>query len=143
MNIDNLVNLRKNLGLTQSDIASLIDVKRNTYSEYEHEMAVIPLDKLNIISNEFDVSLDYLLNLSNKNSKNFKHIDIDNIKIGERLLTLRKEYKYTQGVLAKKLGVQRPRVSDYEAGKRLTVKVLVKYSMVFNKSIDYLCGKFD
>ncbi len=141
MNTEILIKVRKDSNIKQIDISKMLGIKQGTYSDYERGKAVIPLDSLNIISNKCDASLDYLVGLTKYNDKNFKHIDLNHEDIGKQLRLIRKTNNLTQKSLADKLNVARPRISDYENGKRLTVIVLIDYSNFFGKSIDYLCCK--
>ena len=142
MNTYNLIELREELGLTQEKIANLIGVKENTYSQYETGKAIIPLKRLNIISNKYDVSLDYLVGISRTNHSNFKHVDIDNQKIGNIFRKLRLENDLTLEYIAKKLNLGISTISDYEKNKiTITIPILIEYSELFGKSIDFLCGK--
>ena len=141
MNSDNLRELREDLRMSQEDMGNLLNIKQSTYSDYENNRSIIPLERLNIISNKFNASLDYLVGLSRSNSDSFDHIEIDFIKIGNRLKEIRTENNLTQEAIAKMLNTFHSRISDYENGKRITIPVLIEYSRVFNKSIDYLCLK--
>lgn len=58
----NLVALRKKKNLTQEDLASLLQVKRQTYSAYERGVSVPDAYTLQKIASIFDVTTDYLLN---------------------------------------------------------------------------------
>jgi len=63
------------------------------------------------------------------------------LKVGERIIKLRKELKLTQGELAKKLGIPQTTLSNYETGSReLGNEMLVKIADFFSVSIDYLFG---
>lgn len=62
--------------------------------------------------------------------------------IGERLTSLRKERKWTQEEIAKKVNIPRSTYSNYENGKREpdfeTAKI---FAELFEVSIDYLLGR--
>lgn len=55
-------------GKTQNDLAELLNVKRATYGEYERGNNLPPIDKLIIIAEHLNVSLDYLAGKENKPS---------------------------------------------------------------------------
>ena len=142
MNMDNLIEFIKDLGLTQEQMGKIINVKRVTYSAYENYHATISLEKLNIIANKYDKSLDFLTGLSRSNNSNFKHIEIDNKKIGQRLKSIRINLNMSQRQFAKELKVSKSILSYYETGSiRITVLVLIEYSKLTGKSIDWLCCK--
>lgn len=58
----NLRYLRKQKGLTQSDIADKLDIKRTMISAYEEGRSEPKLASLNILAGVFNVSVDELLN---------------------------------------------------------------------------------
>ena len=64
-----LLMLRKQSIKTQEEMASIINVKRTTYSGYERGIISPPYDKIESIAKYFNVSVDYLMgNTDNKNS---------------------------------------------------------------------------
>ena len=58
---EKLYKLRKNSGLSQEQLAEKLNVSRQAISKWESGTAVPESEKLIIISNYFDVSVDYLL----------------------------------------------------------------------------------
>ena len=59
-----LKELREDSDYTQRQIADYLHIKQNTYSQYETGAREIPLDALIKLSNLYNVSVDYLLNLT-------------------------------------------------------------------------------
>lgn len=53
--------LRKERGLSQSDVAKAIFVTQRTYSYYENEQRDIPTHTLVHLADFYDVSIDYIL----------------------------------------------------------------------------------
>lgn len=70
--------LRLEKGLLQSDIAKIINKSERTVGFYETEERDMGTETLVILSDFFDVSIDYLLGKSNERNL----INTDNIKIG-------------------------------------------------------------
>ena len=105
--------LRHNNSLLQKDIAKILNVKENTYSKWEKCSNDIPLEKINILANYYDVNLDYLLGISNK-IEHSERLKIDYKKICERLLELRKENHLTQAKLSDKIGFFQTTYSSFE-----------------------------
>lgn len=59
----------------------------------------------------------------------------------ENIKNLRKEYNMSQEELAKRLGIARSSVANYENGQNFpNMNVLLKIADVFNCSVDYLIG---
>lgn len=62
----------------------------------------------------------------------------------ERLKKLRDERGYTQGDLAKHLGVSQPTIVEYETGKKMPrPDKLIKLAQLLGTSVDYLLGETD
>ena len=57
--------LREEKGLKQIDVAEFLNVKQNTYSQYESEKRQLPIDALIKLAKFYEVSTDYILGLEN------------------------------------------------------------------------------
>ena len=139
-----LKEIRIENNLRQIEVANILNVSRSAYAMWEVEQDIIPLRRLNDFCNEFNVSLDYILELSDlKNYPNSnKDIDLDKMKI--RITTLRKNAHLTQEKLSKKLNITRSLISKYENGTNLILtSFLIEYSNFFKISADYLVGRID
>lgn len=55
--------LREENNLKQVDVAEFLNVKQNTYSQYESEKQQLPIDVLIKLSRFYKVSTDYILGL--------------------------------------------------------------------------------
>ncbi len=69
MRIEQLVferirNLRIEKGLTQKEIAEMLNVKQNTYSQYEIGVLNYPIDVIIKLAKFYGTSVDYLLDLT-------------------------------------------------------------------------------
>lgn len=64
------------------------------------------------------------------------------LNIGERITQLRKQQNLSQDELAKKAGVSRTIIGNYERNtNRPSIEVLIKLAKVFNVSVDFLIGE--
>ena len=61
---ERLKGLREDKDLLQKDIANVLDVTQVAYSCYEIGRRQIPLDALIILAEYYDVSVDYILGLT-------------------------------------------------------------------------------
>ncbi len=61
-----LKQLRARKGKTQAEIADILSVQQNTYSQYETGKRQIPLESLIVLAKYYRVTTDYLLELSDK-----------------------------------------------------------------------------
>ena len=144
MIFEKLKNLRENNDLTQRQIALKLNVSKSTYNRWETGETFIPLKHLNNLCNFYNLSMDYIVNLSNnKNYDNLKN-EINKKIIGKRIVYLRKKFNLSQNDLAKLLNTSHSTISAYENGKTLILTVFA-YSIAtkFNVSLDWLCGRID
>lgn len=61
-----LKDLREDADLRQKDIAEYLHIKQNTYSQYENNQRQLPIDVLIKLSKFYNVSTDYILELTDK-----------------------------------------------------------------------------
>lgn len=59
-----LKELREDLDITQIKLADYLNIKQNTYSQYENETRQIPIDLLIKLAKYFNVSIDYILGVT-------------------------------------------------------------------------------
>ena len=91
MNFQKLIELREDFNLKQKDIAKLLNITQQTYSLWENGSKIIPLKHLNFLCNYYNVSMDYVLGLSNKNNFNnnsHKNIEYSQIFTKQKKLFL-------------------------------------------------------
>ena len=62
----NLRAIREDNDLRQSDIAKMLNVSQNTYSQYETGVISLTAEILIKLSNFYNVSIDYLVGRTNK-----------------------------------------------------------------------------
>ena len=58
--------MRTDRGLTQTDVANLLHVSQNTYSQYEIGITRYPLDVVVKLAEFYGVSVDYLVGLTDE-----------------------------------------------------------------------------
>ena len=61
-----LKELRENRDLRQQDIARYLNVRQNTYSQYENGQRCLPLEALIKLALYFETSTDYILELTDE-----------------------------------------------------------------------------
>lgn len=74
--------LREEKNILQEDLAKILGVTQKTISNYENETRDIPTESLKILSEYFNVSIDYLLGKSDKSNSKSEDFDADKIRIG-------------------------------------------------------------
>lgn len=60
-----LKEIREDRSLTQSDIAKILKTTQQQYSKYELGIQIIPLEKINILADFYNTSIDYLVGRTN------------------------------------------------------------------------------
>lgn len=144
MNFERLFFLREERDLTQEDIGKILNVSRVAISQWETNKEIIPLEKLNAYANYFNVSLDYIVQISNVKEYKIINKSLDSKIVGKRLLYIRHKFGLTQKELAKNLNTTHSTISAYETGKTLILTVFAYQICVkYNVSMDWLCGKID
>ena len=58
--------LREDRDLTQKHLAEYLNIKQNTYSQYENGLRQLPLDALIKLAKFYNTSTDYILELTNE-----------------------------------------------------------------------------
>ncbi len=65
MYLKRLEDLRIDKDLTQQDVANILHCKREVYRRYEKGIRELPLSYAIVLAKYYNVSLDYLVGLSN------------------------------------------------------------------------------
>lgn len=135
--------LREDNDLTQKDIANYLKVYRSTYAKWEDGTNKIPLEKLDMLSLKYNVSLDYLLGLTNTKREYNIRIFNKNIFLS-RLKPERKKKKYSQNSIADILNITKATYSKYELGIITpSIDKIIILANLYKVSIDYLIGKIN
>ena len=66
MKFENIRSLRIDNGLTQKQVAQILGISQNTYSQYEIGVLNYPVDALMKLADFYGVSVDYLLGRTTK-----------------------------------------------------------------------------
>ncbi len=141
MNLDRLINLREDADLLQNDMGEILKVTQSNYSRWETGKEIIPLRKLNMLCNHFEVSADYIMGLTKKSDVTNK-IELDSKIIGKRIRQVRLQNNVSQIELAKILNTSQSTISAYESGKTLILTAFaLQICKKYNISLDWLMGK--
>ncbi len=135
--------IREDADLTQNDMAKMINTSQANYSRWETSKEFIPLKKLIILCNYFNINMDYVLGIS-KIKKENKISSINKKRIGKNLKNLRKTNSVSQKDLAKLLNTTQSTISAYESGKTILLTAFaVEIVKKYNVSLEWLCNKND
>lgn len=70
MRFENLKAIREDRDIKQKDIAKILNVSQNTYSQYETGVISLTAEVLIKLSDFYDVSIDFLLDRTDKPNLN-------------------------------------------------------------------------
>ncbi len=65
MKIERLREIREDYDLTQQDIAKVLNTTQQQFSKYELGIILIPIEKLAILADYYNTSVDYLIGRTN------------------------------------------------------------------------------
>ena len=144
MNEKRLFDLREYKDLSQIKLADYLGITQQTYSLWEKGTKIIPLKHLNNLSNFYEISMDYIVGLTDEknNSGIIKLTELNKNEIGSRIKKIREENNLTLRDLAKELNTTSSTISAYETGKTLILTAFAyQICIKYNVSLDWLCGK--
>lgn len=130
-----LKNRRKDLGLTQDQLADIVNTKKSTISNYETGYSSPNPEMLRDLADALKTTTDFLLGRSNDptDQSSFQ---------SNRLRNLRKERSLTQNELGEKLSLDESTISAYETGSLIPdLDTVNKLSSFFGVTVDYLMGR--
>ena len=144
MNTEILYFIRERNGLTQTEMGNILGVSKFLISKWEKGKDLIPLNRLNILCNHFNISMDYVIGKKVKNKELIYNKDLDKKIIGKRLKSFRKDNNLTQQELANILHTTHSTISAYESGKTMLLTAFaLQIVRDYNISLDWLCGRID
>ena len=144
MNEKRLFDLREYKDLSQIKLADYLGITQQTYSLWEKGTKIIPLKHLNNLSNFYEISMDYIVSLTDEknNSGIIKLTELNKNEIGSRIKKIREDNNLTLRDLAKELNTTSSTISAYETGKTLILTAFAyQICIKYNVSLDWLCGK--
>ena len=146
MNNNRFFELREYNNLTQKELATIFNVKQQTYSDWENSKKIIPLKHLVTLANYYHLSINYILGLSNIKKELSTQIKIDKTKISQNLIVIRKENNLLQKDLAKALNTTPSTICAYEKGKTTILtafayQICKKYQISFDDLIGASASK--
>lgn len=137
--MNNLKKLRNEKNLYQKDIAKILNMSQNGYSQYETETSVIPTKNLKKLANYYHVSIDYILNLTDIKEPYLKSKIITINNDMNRLKEIRENKDLNQIAIGKVLKMSRNGYSYYETSTHdIPNQVLVILALYYNVPTDYI-----
>jgi len=134
-------NVREDKDILQYELADLIGIKSKTYNLYENGLRSIPFPVLSKVLDELDLSLDYVLGLSEKRTyPNLKEIHVDILQ--KNLRTYRKKMRLSQMEMSNLLNCSQQALSEYERGNlAIPLLTLKTFCQITRISADTIAGR--
>ena len=131
-------NLREDNDYKQIDVSNYLNCDKERYVKWENGINSIPLEYIIKLSNFYNVSISYILGLSNeKKTASIKFYDMK--VIGNNIAKQRNNHFELQKDLAILLNCSVDSISNYEKAKNtIPVQKLIKICQHYNISIEEL-----
>lgn len=135
--------LRIEQKLKQEDLCLKLNIKRATYANWESARVEIPLEKLDLIANFYNIGIDYLFNFyTEKNDIEYKPMNFN--KLSENLKNFKEKNHLKLESLAIDAGTTVSTIWAYLNDKnKILTTYLYNICQKNNLSADYLLGKVD
>ena len=114
-----LLLIRQRDGLTQEELGKIVGVTKHSIYNWEHNLEIIPLKHLNTYANYFNLSMDYILNLTDDKEISSQIYKLDKKVIGNNIKEIRTQNNLTQRELAQILNTEHSTIGKYERGENL------------------------
>lgn len=138
---------RKENGLTQTELGKRLGVVKQTISNWENEISQPSNDALTEMASLFDVSIDYLLGLTDErrheSTLSWRLPSVSN-RFGTILKNFRREKGLTEKAFAEQLNITEQTYIGIENGfLSPSINLLKKISSICGYDLDYLTGASD
>ena len=135
--------LRIEQKLKQEDLCLKLNIKRATYANWESARVEIPLEKLDLIANFYNIGIDYLFNFyTEKSDIEYKPMNFN--KLAENLKNFKEKNHLKLESLAIDAGTTVSTIWAYLNDKnKILTTYLYNICQKNNLSADYLLGKVD
>lgn len=139
MSKNRLEELKDEFELKSKDVADYLNVAKSTYSEWEHNKIPIPTRRIIQLANFYKVNIDYMLNKTTERIIINGNSEINLIKIGKNIKSIRHDLKLSLREIGEKLNCSFSSFAAYERGEKLiTSELLLSLCAISGYSIDWV-----
>ena len=134
--------IRTTYDMTQIDLAKLFKISKSSISHMEHNDRVIPTEHLIFLSDHLNLSIDYILGLTNQ--KNYddrtKGISLENM--ANHFTQISNDLNVSNIKMGEILNSSESNIRNYKKGKYLILtSFALELSLKYHYSFDYIVGK--
>lgn len=134
--------LREEKDYTKQQVADILGVSKSMYARWENGKDIILTRRMNQLANYYNVSIDYMLGLSEERIRATQLKEIDLSLVAKRVSEIRNDYHETLREFVKRLKTSSSTWSAYETGKVLILGAfLLEICQNSNYSIDWILGR--
>ena len=127
---------------TQEELGKYLSVSKSSISHYEKNDRIIPLKKLSLMSNYYDLSIDYILGITKIKKYQDSKKNISLTITAERIQKILQEQNMSNVALAKELHTTESCIRKYKTGQTLILTAFaLELYYKYNYSIDWIIGK--
>lgn len=144
--ISNIRKLRKEFNVSLTQLAEEIGFSKSVISDWEIGNRTPCANAIIILSRYFQVSTDYILQVTDDNSMLHRMDDFvaDMTIFNKRLKELRTSKNLSQETLAKRTGLTKTSINHWENGKcPPNANAIITLARFFGVTTDYLLGESD
>lgn len=133
--------LRNEQQFTQKQVAEATGIKEDDYKNYEQNKANPSIDSLIAIAEFYQVSLDFLLELTESRISNYGQGQ--RVPFSQKIGELRNKCFLSTQQLTDELGLSRRMIAYYEEGKKApSLETLIKIAQFFEVTVDEMVGRY-
>ena len=128
--------------LTQHDLAKILSIDKSSISHIEKNDRIIPIEHLITFSDYLNLSIDYILGMTDIKCYKDQILGIHLDKMGDNIKEVCLDNLLTNVALAKVIHSCESNIRNYKQGKYLILTTFVlELSLKYNYSIDWILGK--
>ena len=134
--------IRETYDTTQEELGKYLSGSKSSISHYEKNDRIIPLKKLSLMSNYYDLSIDYILGITKIKKYQDSKKNISLTITAERIQKILQEQNMSNVALAKELHTTESCIRKYKTGQTLILTTFaLELYYKYNYSIDWIIGK--
>jgi transcriptional regulator with XRE-family HTH domain len=146
-----ITELRNELSMSTSELAKILNISSRSIQKYERGDITPPSDKLSMLADLFNCSVDYLLYLTDKKTESNTKTNTENILnsntakvFSDRLKDIMIDKDITKEHLSSAIKIDKKQLESYLLGTQFPdVDILKNIASKLEISIDYLVGLSD